>query len=453
MELSLQVEQKQILSQRMQQSVAILQMNTISLSEYIHEVAETNPLLDLQEDSGVLVAKNEKVLDKLEWLAESDEQNRNFYHAEQEDAQTHADNRGGKRERATLREYLSFQVNICKEEDCTKRILHFLVESVEDSGYLSLGALEVAKERFSLSVDEGEKILKKLQFMDPIGVGCRTFQECIYMQLLAKNASDLSMELVVNHLEDLSRNRIAQVAKKCKVTVEEVVLALEEIRSCNPKPGSGFLSTQKVEYILPDVLVELVNGELVVSLNSGAVPKISVSSGYVKLLRQGVEAETETYIANKLKQAEWVMQCIHRREDTLLAVASQIVTRQKEFFLTCKGELQPLRMMDVAETLEIHESTVSRAVRDKYIQCNKGVFPMSAFFSKALGGEGEEAVSANAIQQKIKEMIGNEDKKKPLSDQKITDALIAEGIQISRRTVAKYREGMGICGTSARKSH
>ncbi len=453
MDLSLHLEQKQILSQRMQQSVAILQMNTISLSEYIHEAAESNPLLELEESSGVPVAKNEKILEKLEWLAETDEQNRIFYRAEHEELETKEDHRGGKRERETLREYLSFQVNICKEDDCTKRVLRFLVESVEESGYLSIGALEVAKERFGLGLEQGEEILGKLQNLEPIGSGSRSLHECIYVQLLAKGASPLSLELVEYHLLDLSKNRISQVAKKCHVSTEDVLLALEEIRSCNPRPGSGFLSLQRTEYILPDVFVEKMGDELLVSLNSGAVPKLSVSRSYVKMLREGVGEEAGEYIASKLKQAEWILQCIHKREDTLLEVSEIIVAHQRDFFTSCKGAVKPFRMVDVAQTLGVHESTVSRAVRDKYLQCDKGVFPMSAFFSKALGLEGEESISANAIQKKIKHMIDDEDKKKPLSDQKITDKLVAEGVQISRRTVAKYREGMGILGTSARKQH
>lgn len=453
MKLSLQVEQKQILSQRMQQSVAILQMNTTTLSEYIHEASETNPLLELEEASGVQIAKNEKLLDQLQWLSEADEQNRNYYRGETEDFQTREDTGKGKRERETLREYLSFQVNICKEDDLTKRVLHFLVDSVEDNGYLSLGALEVAKEDFSLTLDEGEAILKKLQALDPIGVGSRTIQECIYMQLLAKNASFLALELVENHMADLAKNRLAQIAKKCKVSTESILLAVEEIKSCNPKPGSGFLSAQKTEYILPDVLVEKIGDELMISLNSGAVPKLSVSTNYVKMLRQGVEKDTEEYIANKLKQAQWIMQCIHKREDTLLEVSEIIVSHQRDFFMEPEGVIKPFRLVDVSEAMGVHESTVSRAIRDKYIQCQKGVFHMSAFFSKALASDGDDTISANAIQGKIKKLIASEDRQKPLSDQKITDTLVAEGIQISRRTVAKYREGMGIGGTSKRKQH
>lgn len=453
MDLSLQLSQKQILSQRMQQSVAILQMNTISLSEYIHEAAETNPLLDLEESQGVPVAKNEKILEKLEWLAETDEQNRIFYRGEHEEAEARDGHQDGKRERATLREYLSFQVNICKESKATKRVLHFLAESVEESGYLSIGALEVAKERFGLGLEEGEAILRKLQNLEPIGSGSRSLHECIYVQLLAKGASDLSLELVEYHLLDLSKNRLSQVAKKCNINIEETLSALEEIRSCNPRPGSGFLSTQRTEYILPDVFVEKMADELLVSLNSGAVPKLSVSRSYVKMLREGVNEEAGEYIATKLKQAEWIMQCIHKREDTLLEVSEIIVAHQRDFFMNCDGEIKPFRMLDVAEAMGVHESTVSRAVRDKYLQCDKGVFPMSGFFSKALGADGDETISANAIQKKIKKIIDTEDKKKPISDQKITDLLTEEGVQISRRTVAKYREGMGIGGTSARKQH
>ena len=204
---------------------------------------------------------------------------------------------------------------------------------------------------------------------------------------------------------------------------------------------------------MPDVLVERERDELTVMLNGFAAPRLRLSYSYVKLLRQGAGAETEEYIAKKLKQAEWALQCIAKRESTLKQKEEEIVERQMEFFLRMDGQLRPLRMADVAQSIGVHESTVSRAVKDKYLQCDRGVYPLAAFFSTALATGGTDAVSADSVKQRLRALIEREDKTKPLSDRELTELLQGEGVRISRRTVAKYREGMGIAGAAGRKRY
>lgn len=452
MDLSLQLAQKQILSQRMQQSVEILQMNTITLSEYIHELAEENPLLEWQDTSAEQPMKDDKLLRKLEWLQEADEQNRSMYRVEQEDERDSQECLG-KRERESLREYLLFQINILKVDEGVKRVLRFLAQSTEESGYLEQGALEAAQEKFHMKSSCSEDVLGILQSLDPPGVGARNLEECLLIQLKQKNSSNVAITMVEKHLNDLAKNRMSHVAKQLKVSLEEAMIAFEEIRSCEPKPGRGFQSEKTIEYILPDIYVKRQDGELMITINSTATPKLFISQSYIKLLREGGSQETKEYISNKLKQAEWAIQCISKRESTLLETAKCIVKQQEEFFMRCDGQLKPLRMADIAECMQVHESTVSRAVRDKYLQCDRGVFPLNTFFSKALSAEGEGAVSADSIHQKIRLMIEEENKKKPYSDRELTEKLQKEGIQISRRTVAKYREAMGIAGASGRKRY
>ncbi|WP_313529705.1 RNA polymerase factor sigma-54 [Anaerotignum sp.] len=452
MDLSLQLAQKQILSQRMQQSVEILQMNTITLSEYIHELAEENPLLEWQDNSAEQPLKDDKLLRKLEWLEEADEQNRSMYRVEQEDERERQET-VGKRERESLREYLLFQINILKVNEGFKRVLRFLAQSTEESGYLEQGALEAAQEKFHMEGTCCTDVLNLLQSLDPPGVGARNLEECLLIQLRQKSASSLAISMVEKHLHDLAKNRMSHVAKQLKVTLDEAIAAFEEIKNCEPKPGQGFICDKPVEYILPDVYVQKKDGQLLVTINSSATPKLYISQSYIKILREGSSEETKEYISNKLKQAEWAMQCISKRESTLLETAKCIVDQQKEFFLRCDGPLKPLRMADIAECMQVHESTISRAVRDKYVQCDRGVFALNSFFSKALAADGEGTVSADSIQQKIRSMIEEENKKKPYSDRELTEKLQKEGIQISRRTVAKYREGMGIAGASGRKSY
>lgn len=454
MDLSLQLAQKQILSQRMQQSVEILQMNTIMLTEYIHELTQENPLLEWQEAADEQSVKEDKLLRKLEWLEEADEQNRSMYRVEQEDERDEKDCIG-KRERESLREYLLFQINILNVEEGVKRVLRFLAQSTEESGYLEKGALEAAQEKYHLKGSCSADVLALLQSLDPPGVGARSLQECLLIQLKQKNASDLAITMAEKYLADLGKNRMSYVAKQLRISLEEARDAFEEIKSCNPKPGCGFLSEKPVEYIMPDVFVEKKEEQLLVTVNSSASPRLFISQSYLKMLREGASEDAKEFISNKLKQAEWAIQCISKRESTLLETARCIVDHQKEFFTRADGQIMPLRLADIAECMQVHESTVSRAVRDKYLQCDRGIFPLSAFFSKALSLSSEETgtISADSIQQKMRMMIERENKMKPYSDRELTEALQKEGIQISRRTVAKYREGMGIAGASGRKRY
>lgn len=452
MDLSLQIVQKQILSTRMQQSVEILQMNTLSLEEYVQELVEVNPLLDWMEEQKTEENEKNKILQKLEWLAESDEQNRNFYRTEKEEDGTN-ENQFSKKDDETLREYLLFQVNILKiESERLREVLLFFAESVDERGYMEEEALADARMRFSLEEGQLEQALEQFQSMDPAGVGARNLRECLLIQLGRNGASDLAVQIAQNYLESLAKNQMAGIAKKLQTTVEDVLDAVQEIRDCKPKPGSGFSGNEVVEYVLPDVFVEkTAEGTLEVSINEQGMPKIHVSSAYVNLLRAGTTADTEEYISKKLRQAEWIMQCISKRESTLLSTARSIVTFQEAFFLERDGQIAPLRMVDVADDIQMHESTVSRAVRGKYVQCDRGTFPLDQFFAVALADKGGGSVSADSIKQRIRQLIEEEEKTKPLSDQKLADILQADGTEISRRTVAKYREAMGIGKASVRK--
>ena len=392
-------------------------------------------------------------MQKLEWLRENDEQNRGGYRVEEENEGERENGRFGRRNAESLREYLLFQINILKEGERKKRVLRFLAESTEENGYLEAGALDVAKERYHITAEQAEGLLHLLQTLDPPGVGARDLRECLLIQLKQKGASGPACRIAEDFLSELAKNRLGYIARKLGASEEAVCAAAEEIRGCEPKPGRGFFSGKPVEYVVPDVLVERERDELTVMLNGFAAPRLRLSYSYVKLLRQGAGAETEEYIAKKLKQAEWALQCIAKRESTLKQTAEEIVGRQKEFFLRMDGQLRPLRMADVAQSIGVHESTVSRAVKDKYLQCDRGVYPLAAFFSTALATGGTDAVSADSVKQRLRALIEREDKTKPLSDRELTELLQGEGVRISRRTVAKYREGMGIAGAAGRKRY
>ena len=446
MEISLRLQQRQVLSQKQQQSVAILQMNALALSEYARERAEENPLVEWAEEN--FFSQQERLLQKMEWLEETDTANRSMYRVEHEADERDA-TRFGRKEGQTLREYLLFQINTQPIPEGHKAVLRFLAESTAESGWLEKDAIPMMMERWPMKKETAARILSEFQSLEPAGVGARDLRECLRIQLKRKNASDAAIKIVESHLENVAKNHLSQIAKSMDITAAEMAKAMEEIRSCNPKPGSGFAGEGNVEYIIPDILVEWKDGELTVTVNGSVIPHLNISHSYVQMLRKGANAETEKYIAEKLKQAEWALQCISRREATLRQTAEVIVCRQADFF--SGGQLKPLRLTDVAEELNVHVSTVSRAVKEKYLQCGRGVFPLSAFFSTAVQ-TAEGTVSAESIRERLKALIQLEDKKKPFSDRELTEKLTAEGVQISRRTVAKYREAMGIAGASGRKS-
>ncbi len=451
MELSLQLSQKQILSQRMQQSVEILQMNTTTLSECVREWMEENPVLDWKEAEPVAQEKNDKLREKLEWLEAADEQNRGYYKVEHEKENESDDWKYGKKTKRTLRESLLFQIHMLPSGQKERSVLSFLAESTDAGGYLEEADLEAAKEKYHLSQAEMERILERFQTLEPVGVGARNLKECLLIQLRAKGASALAIRMAEEYLEELGKNRLQAVAKQLHVKLCEAAEAFQEIKTCSPKPGSGFDESADTGYILPDILVEKRNGELNVSLNSGYIPQLFVSPYYLGLLKSDAQEEAKDYIKHKVGQAQWLIQCIHSRENTLLRTAEVIVSLQQPFFLEKDGAVRPMRLVDVAEMLQVHESTVSRAINGKYLQCCRGVYPLQYFFSKALASGEEEAVSAKQTQQQLRKMIEQEDKKDPLSDRALAEALQQQGIRISRRTVAKYRQAMQILGAAGRK--
>ena len=321
-------------------------------------------------------------------------------------------------------------------------------------GYLEKDAIEMMMEKYPMKKSTAARILAQFQALEPSGVGARNLQECLLIQLKQKNASALSKKVTRNYLDELAKNRLSYIAKAEKISMERLMRALQEIRSCQPKPGSGFAGEDNVQYVVPDVLVERRGEEFIVTTNTTVMPRLTVSHSYVKLLREKADAQTEEYITEQLKRAEWALQCISRRESTLQQVVEAIVEKQRDFFSEPQGQLVPLRLVDIAEQLNIHESTVSRAVKEKYLQCERGVFPLHTFFSKAMAkAEAAENISADSIKNRLRAIIDAEEKTKPLSDRELTEHLTAEGVQICRRTVANYREAMGIAGASGRKRY
>ena len=281
--------------------------------------------------------------------------------------------------------------------------------------------------------------------MEPAGIGATDLKECLILQLRRQKDSRLAVTLVKNYLEDLPKHRISANAKELGENEDAVKDAFARIRTLNPKPGSIFGEGTTVLYVIPDIIVSEEHGEYTAALNEAVYRKLRLNESYVKL-KDSEESEVREYIIQKQAQAGWLKTCIEQRSHTLQRIADILIDFQRTFLETGK-DMKPLRQKDVAQIMEVHESTVSRAVKGKYLQCGRGVYALSDFMPK-----GMEEVSSDSVKQMLKKIIQNEDKKKPLSDQKLVKKLEEEGVQISRRTVAKYRMQMEIPDASDRKA-
>ena len=301
--------------------------------------------------------------------------------------------------------------------------------------------------------------IKILQSVEPAGVGAQNAGQCLMIQLERMRDGGLIEEelfgqvskLVEQHLEDLGKHRFVQVAEQMGITVEQVDLCFRMIQKLNPIPGNSFSSREKLRYIKPDVTVVKFEDYFEILVNDLNTPRTTFNRYYLRMMNQDSSREVQEYIKNKYHQAQWMQHCVEERGNTLRKVTREIVAIQHEFFENPNGKRVPMNLLTIADRLEIHESTVSRAIRNKFLQCSRGVFPINYFFVKGVAGASESPVTPEDVKQKIMEVIEQENKRKPLSDQKISDQLKAAGIEISRRTIAKYRGELMIADASGRK--
>ena len=447
MDIELNLKQGQILSPQLIQSMRILQMNSQELEQYVREVSQDNPVLDLEERDAPLPSR-EELRRRLEWLESNDGQNRGYHRQDAEGDLDPLAKCGAQVPGETLYEHLLEQL---EKRGAGKAVqaARFLAGCLDEAGYLPDG-LEGLAQEVNCPVEVLEQGLQLLQSLDPPGVGARSLGECLSLQMHRQGGSTLARRIAEGWLEELARRHFGAIAKALGVSQEEVVRAAEEIRNLDPRPGSQFEGQPAPAYLFPDLQVTLEDGVLEVRLNDDNIPSLHISGYYRTLLQDTGETEVRDYLSNKLRQAEWVVKAVDQRRSTLLACAGEIVRRQADFFR--RGHLVPLTMADVAAALDLHESTVSRAVRDKYLQCPRGLYPLSYFFSRSVGGEaGGEGTSPEAAKALLLRLIREEDPASPLSDQKLCQAMAQQGCVLSRRTVAKYRDELNIPGASGRK--
>lgn len=454
MKNDIQLNQKQELklNPEMLQSIRILQMNSAELSEYLEQEILENPVLESIESSEEEISSEDlgEQMDAVD--ADCFDAYDRFEYGGTEDYEKFV------RREETLEEHLLQQLGA---NDISPEVLsagEYLIGNLDEDGYLFLTEEEFCQDTGGSSSD-WKKALSIIQEMDPAGVGARSLKECLHLQLEARNLwTPLMEKLIGDMLEDIAANRIARIASALEIKKSVAEEMVRVVRSLEPKPGSRFANGQAVPFVVPDVIAEMDGGEVQICVNEEGMRSLQYASYYTELYQEGsTPAEVRKYLAKQFASANTLLENVHQRNQTLLRVAEAIARHQKQFFEPGVRLLRPLTMQEIAEELHMHVSTVSRAVAGKYMQCETITVPLKHFFGSGVKrqtedtSDGDKDVSAMAIRQVMRDLIGKEDSAHPLSDQKIANLLTAQGIQISRRTVTKYREKEGIETASRRK--
>ena len=419
MSLTFTIEQKQTISQGLIHMVNLLQMNRQDLLVYLEEQSMENPLLEVDDAiySYMPSESEENWIEQLEGRKES------------------------------LRDDLMEQLMLESHDPEEMRVLENMIYSLDENGFLRESAPEIAKR-----CEKTEKMVqtcrKKIQDLEPAGIGAGNLKECLMIQLRRlPRRNPAAEEIVENYLDLVAKNHISSIARKMGCSVAPVRKACALIQSLNPRPVNGFYEEENIKYILPDFMIWRKGNGLVIEAADRSQDFVGVSRLYLEM--ESLSPDDASYIREKTKEAEEVIRMLGNRKQTLQKVMETITERQKRFFMEGQKQLKPLSMKDVADQMGIHESTVSRAVSGKYFQCEWGVFPLKYLFVR---GTAKDQASVDEIKERLRRLIDQEDKKKPWSDMKLQRLLTEEGYKISRRTVAKYRAQMNLKDASGRKN-
>lgn len=350
-----------------------------------------------------------------------------------------------------MREHLIEQLNIETVDETERLIGLFLIDQLDEAGYLKDDSAHIAN-LLSCTIEQVEAARARLIGFDPLGIGARNLAECLSAQLAEKNRLDPAMQKMLEHLDLLGARDYKQLMKLCEVDAEDLKDMIAEIQALNPRPATGYATGPSIT-VLPDVLMRPVQGGgFVVELNPATLPRVLVNESYFARVNGEAKIKSEKdYLSERFASANWLVKALHQRAQTILKVSTEIVRRQHEFFDKGIHHLKPLILKDIAEAIEMHELTVSRVTANKFIATPRGLFELKYFFTAAIAGAGGESHSAEAVRHRIKELIGGEDPKAILSDDTLVEILRKEGIDIARRTIAKYREALGIPSSVQRR--
>jgi len=474
MKIGLHLRQRQqlVMTPKLQQALKLLQMPAIELQQMLKQEIMENPLLDEEED---LVETQEEEQERQETETKEEEKPAEDEPDEPEEKidweeyfQNGWETAAGLGEeipedfvervpvaKRSFTEALISQLRIVTDDERTIEIGDYLIGSLDESGYLTC-ALEEVTNTFHADAEEVERILRIIQTFDPPGVGARNLQECLLIQLGARGLDDsLAARIIREHFDDFKQKKYPDLAKKLRVSIQEIQSQSKVISTLDPKPGFE-ITAGEPQYVIPDLVVDKVDDKYVVYLNDKNIPRLRINRVYQEeLLKEGRDEnrETKEFIQSRLKSARWLIQTIEQRRRTMVKVMGCIVDKQREFFEKGTAFLRPLTLQQVASEINMHESTVSRVTTNKYVQTPRGVFELKFFFSSSLGTQDGGEISAKSAKDKIRRIIEQEEALNPLSDQKIADILRKDGLNIARRTVAKYREQLSLLPARMRRQY
>ncbi|HSH56854.1 MAG TPA: RNA polymerase factor sigma-54 [Halomonas sp.] len=459
--LQLRVGTQLTMTPQLQQAIALLQLSTLDLRQEVQQAVESNPLLELDDDFGEQ-ATQEPAQD--DWASEIPEQlaTDSDWSDTYQDLAAPSGGEGPDFERQTagqsLHGHLAWQLAMSDLDPRERQIAESLIDAVNDAGYLT-APLDEIREGLQqqglseLSSREMERVLRHLQQFEPTGIFARDLSECLQLQLAALPDDTPHLpqarRLVRQFLEALGNNDRRLLKRRLGLDDTALDAAIALVRSLDPRPGSAFSSVTD-DYVTPDLVAFHDQHGWHVELNPEALPRLRIQPDYAALIRRADKSDDNTFLKEHLQEARWLIKSLTSRNDTLLRVGREIMARQFDFLERGEEAMKPLTLADIAQTVEMHESTISRVTTQKFIHTPRGVFELKFFFSSQVGGEGDTH-SSTAIRARIRKLIQEEPPRKPLSDSRLVALLDEAGIQVARRTIAKYREAMGIPSSSERK--
>ncbi len=460
--LNLEQTQKLIMTPELRQAITILQLSALELSTYVEEQLLENPLLETQEESSDLKEEVEPTVEEERPTEEKWEVDWQDYFHDQDENRVRQERVVVEEKQRfdpfiatspTLLEHLLEQLHVQKVS-ASLDVAEYIVGNLDDNGYLMLTLDEVARDT-NVPLPTAEEALALIQTLDPLGVGARNLEECLLLQLPLLPDYPPELPDLLKHLEDLAAGRLQRIAHALKITINRVQELADLVRKLDPKPGLSFFGPGDVRYVVPDVVIEEVEGEFIILVNDITVPRLGINKTYREALRLEEGTDTRKFVEQKLNAAAWLIRSIEQRRLTLYKVSNAIVKWQTEFLRHGIRHLRPLTLRDIAEEIGVHESTVSRATAHKYIQTPRGIFEFKFFFANSMGKglQNDSGITTDVIKLVLKDIIATENPKNPYSDQKLADLLKAKNIDISRRTVAKYRDELGIAATTVRKRY
>ncbi|HFV7951061.1 TPA: RNA polymerase factor sigma-54 [Escherichia coli] len=466
------LSQQLAMTPQLQQAIRLLQLSTLELQQELQQALESNPLLeqiDTHEEIDTRETQDSETLDTADALEQKEMPEELPLDASWDTIYTAGTPSGTSGDyiddelpvyqgetTQTLQDYLMWQVELTPFSDTDRAIATSIVDAVDDTGYLTVPLEDILESMGDeeIDIDEVEAVLKRIQRFDPVGVAAKDLRDCLLIQLSQFDKTTPWLEearlIISDHLDLLANHDFRTLMRVTRLKEDVLKEAVNLIQSLDPRPGQS-IQTGEPEYVIPDVLVRKHNGHWTVELNSDSIPRLQINQHYASMCNNARNDGDSQFIRSNLQDAKWLIKSLESRNDTLLRVSRCIVEQQQAFFEQGEEYMKPMVLADIAQAVEMHESTISRVTTQKYLHSPRGIFELKYFFSSHVNTEGGGEASSTAIRALVKKLIAAENPAKPLSDSKLTSLLSEQGIMVARRTVAKYRESLSIPPSNQRK--